>query len=214
MADGATAAAPYGPPERYPGRHPADDGRPGQHASSDRERTGEGEGADDGECGGRVTAIDSRRFRSILGRFATGVVAVAAVDPASGRPNGLAANSFTSVSLDPPLVSFCVAHTSTTWPKLRTAGRLCVNILSVPQLDVCLRLAARGGEKFTGLEWRPSPGGGPVIDGALAWVECSVEAEHTAGDHVIVVARVHHLDRHHDGDPLIFYQGGYGSFTG
>jgi 3-hydroxy-9,10-secoandrosta-1,3,5(10)-triene-9,17-dione monooxygenase reductase component len=190
MADGATAAAPYGPPERSPGS-------PGR--SPARRPAG-------------VTAIDSRRFRTILGRFATGVVAITAIDPESGRPNGLVANSFTSVSLDPPLVSFCVAHTSTTWPRLRGAGRLCVNVLAAPQLDVCLRLAARGGEKFAGLEWSPSPGGGPVLGGALAWLECSVEAEHVAGDHMIVVARVHHLDRHHDGEPLIFYQGGYGSF--
>jgi flavin reductase (DIM6/NTAB) family NADH-FMN oxidoreductase RutF len=209
MADGATAAAPYGPPEPSPGRRAGhgDLAGHGDHA---------GQAGHDGptEHHAGVTAIDSRRFRTILGRFATGVVAITAVDPETGRPNGLVANSFTSVSLDPPLVSFCVAHTSTTWPRLRGARRLCVNILSAPQLDVCLRLAARGGEKFAGLEWTPSPGGGPVIGGALAWLECSVDAEYVAGDHMIVVARVHHLDRHHDGDPLIFYQGGYGSFEG
>lgn len=184
MTDGATAAAPYGPPERSPGRHAG------------------------------VTAIDSRRFRTVLGRFATGVVAITAIDPETGRPNGLAVNSFTSVSLEPPLVLFCVTHTSRTWPRLRTAGRLCVNVLAASQLDVCRRLAAPGGEKFGGLAWEPSPGGGPVLDGALAWLECSVEAEYVAGDHMIVVARVHHLDRRHDGDPLVFYQGGYGSFDG
>jgi flavin reductase (DIM6/NTAB) family NADH-FMN oxidoreductase RutF len=161
---------------------------------------------------GRVSAIDARRFRSILGHFATGVVAITAIDPETGRPIGLAANSFTSVSLDPALVSFCVAHTSTTWPRLRKAERHCVNILSAPQRDVCLQLASKGGDKFAGLEWTESPNGEPVIDGALAWLECSVEAEHVAGDHVIVVARVHHLERHHDGDPLIFYKGSYGSF--
>jgi 3-hydroxy-9,10-secoandrosta-1,3,5(10)-triene-9,17-dione monooxygenase reductase component len=193
MADGATAAKPYGP-ERFPAG-PAITG----HTA---------EGAE------RVTAIDGRRFRGILGRFATGVVAISAVDPATGRPNGLAANAFTSVSLDPPLVSFCVAHTSTTWPKLRGAERICVNILAASQREICLRLAAKGGEKFAGLGWTASPGGGPVIDGALAWLECSVEAEYVAGDHMIVVARVHHLDRHHDGDPLVFYQGGYGTFSG
>jgi 3-hydroxy-9,10-secoandrosta-1,3,5(10)-triene-9,17-dione monooxygenase reductase component len=191
MAEGATAAKPYGP-ERFPAG-PAVDG----HAP---------DGAD------RVTAIDDRRFRGILGRFATGVVAINAVDPATGRPAGLAANAFTSVSLDPPLVSFCVAHTSTTWPKLRAADLICVNILAASQREVCLRLAAKGGEKFAGLGWTTSPGGGPVIDGALAWLECSVEAEYVAGDHVIVVARVNRLDRHDDGEPLVFYQGGYGTF--
>jgi 3-hydroxy-9,10-secoandrosta-1,3,5(10)-triene-9,17-dione monooxygenase reductase component len=161
-----------------------------------------------------VTRIDSMRFRSILGRFATGVVAITAIDPETGVPAGLAANSFTSVSLDPPLVGFCVAHTSTTWPKLRRADRHCINILSEPQTEVCLQLAAKGGDKFAGLDWTTSPSGSPVLDGALAWIECSVDVEYTAGDHMIVVARVHHLDKHHDGEPLVFYKGGYGSFDG
>lgn len=205
MADGASAATPYGPMERSTGRdhHPH-----GAHltitprAEDDRSTPEE-----------RAAGIDARRFRTILGHFATGVVAVTAIDAETGRPAGLAANSFTSVSLEPALVSFCVAHTSTTWPRLRRAGRFCVNILAESQLEVCLRLAAKGGDKFAGLEWTESPGGGPVIDGALAWLECSVEAEHAAGDHVIVVARVHHLDRHQDGEPLVFYRGSYGSFT-
>jgi 3-hydroxy-9,10-secoandrosta-1,3,5(10)-triene-9,17-dione monooxygenase reductase component len=203
MADGATAATPYGPSGRPSGREtaatgPAPDLPPGRRAPD----------------AANVRAIDGRRFRSILGRFATGVVAITAVDPASGAPTGLAANSFTSVSLEPALVSFCVAHTSTTWPRLREAERHCVNILSAPQREVCLQFAAKGADKFAGLEWTESPGGGPVIDGALAWLECSVEAEYPAGDHMIVVARVHHLDRHHDGEPLIFYKGSYGRFQG
>jgi 3-hydroxy-9,10-secoandrosta-1,3,5(10)-triene-9,17-dione monooxygenase reductase component len=159
-----------------------------------------------------VTHIDGTRFRSVLGRFATGVVAITAIDRNSGRPAGLAANSFTSVSLDPPLVAFCVAHTSTTWPRLRGADRLCVNVLSEVQLDVCKQLAAKGGDKFADLEWTAAPGGSPVLKGALAWIECSVENEHVAGDHVIVVARVHQLDQCHDGAPLVFYRGGYGQF--
>ena len=162
----------------------------------------------------QVTGIDAARYRSVLGRFATGVVAITAIDPAAGRPTGLAANSFTSVSLEPPLVAFCVAHTSTTWPRIRAARRLCVNILGEPQLEICKRLAVRGGDKFAGIDWTGSPGGSPVIEGALAWIECQVEDEHVAGDHVIVVARVHHLDQNHDGEPLLFYRGSYGRFDG
>ncbi|WP_242901560.1 flavin reductase family protein [Actinomadura terrae] len=162
---------------------------------------------------GEAAGVDSARFRSVLGRFATGVVAITAFEEGSDRPAGLAANSFTSVSLDPPLVAFCVAHTSTTWPRLRGAGRLCVNILSEPQLKVCERLALRGGDKFADIGWTRTPNGGPLIEGALAWIECSVEQEHVAGDHVIVVARVHALDHHHDADPLLFYKGTYGTFT-
>ncbi|WP_372452896.1 flavin reductase family protein [Actinomadura parmotrematis] len=159
-----------------------------------------------------MTDIDGARFRSVLGRFATGVVAITGIDGATGRPTGLAANSFTSVSLEPPLVAFCVAHTSSTWPLLREAGRLCINILSEPQLQVCKQLAIKGGDKFADIAWSGSPGGSPVLEGALAWIEVSVEQEHVAGDHVIVVARVHDLDKHHEGEPLLFYQGGYGRF--
>jgi 3-hydroxy-9,10-secoandrosta-1,3,5(10)-triene-9,17-dione monooxygenase reductase component len=215
MADGATAATPYGPGRRSSDQDEAAD-RPSRHlapasdglATTSSHRTTARSGDE------RVAAIDGKRFRSVLGHFATGVVVITAVDPATGRPIGLAANSFTSVSLDPPLVSFCVAHTSTTWPRLRAAERYCVNILSAPQREICLRFAAKGGDRFAGLDWTESPGGGPLIDGALAWLECSVEAEYAAGDHVIVVARVHHLDRRHDGDPLIFYRGSYGRFDG
>jgi 3-hydroxy-9,10-secoandrosta-1,3,5(10)-triene-9,17-dione monooxygenase reductase component len=170
-------------------------------------------GSPNGSSGTPVTGVDAATFRSVLGRFATGVVAVTAVEPESGRPTGLAVNSFTSVSLDPPLVAFCVAHTSTTWPLLRAATRFCVNILSEPQLDVSEQLAFKGGtEKFTGIHWTHTPAGAPLIDGALAWIECTVEQEHVAGDHVIVVARVHELAEHHDGTPLIFFRSAYGTF--
>ncbi|WP_018655173.1 flavin reductase family protein [Actinomadura flavalba] len=156
---------------------------------------------------------DASRFRAVLGRFATGVVAVTALDPGTGAPAGLAANSFTSVSLDPPLVAFCVAHTSSTWPKLRRAGRVCVNILGAAQQSVCASLATRGGDKFAGLTWTRSPAGAPVIDGALAWIDAEIEQEHVAGDHMIVVARVHDLAETHPGEPLVFYGGAYGRFS-
>jgi 3-hydroxy-9,10-secoandrosta-1,3,5(10)-triene-9,17-dione monooxygenase reductase component len=202
MADGATAAT--SSPHGRSAVHPS--GRLSRHMP------GSSNGSAAATASDQVTEIDGMRFRNILGRFATGVVAITAIDPTTGAPTGLAANSFTSVSLDPALVAFCVAHTSSTWPKVREAGRHCVNILSEPQREVCLQLAMKGGDKFDGLEWTRSPGGSPVIDGALAWLECSVEAEYTAGDHVIVVARVHHLDKHHEGDPLVFYRGSYGRF--
>ncbi|MFI0485892.1 flavin reductase family protein [Actinomadura sp. 9N215] len=170
-------------------------------------------GSPNGSSGTPVTGVDGTAFRSVLSRFATGVVAVTGVEPGSGRPTGLVANSFTSVSLDPPLVAFCVAHTSTTWPRLRPADRLCVNILSEAQLHVSTRLALSGGDKFAGLDWTESPGGAPIIDGALAWIECSVDQEHAAGDHMIVVARVHALAEHRDDPPLIFYKSAYGTLT-
>jgi flavin reductase (DIM6/NTAB) family NADH-FMN oxidoreductase RutF len=215
MADAATAAVPAGtaagPPAGRNARRPAE--RPaGQGVDRRMHRSPNGSSASPAD--GAATGIDSARFRSVLSRFATGVVAITGIDADAGRPTGLAANSFTSVSLNPPLVAFCVAHTSTTWPRLRSAPRLCVNILGEGQLEVCRKLAAKGGDKFAGIGWSTSPSGGPVIDGALAWIECSVEDEHVAGDHMIVVARVHHLDKLHDGEPLLFYNGGYGRFDG
>ncbi|WP_433253886.1 flavin reductase family protein [Streptosporangium sp. CA-135522] len=169
------------------------------------------QGPSDG-AGHPPQAVDGKWFRSVLGHFATGVVAITAVDPDSGEPCGLAANSFTSVSLDPPLVAFCVAHTSTSWPRLRAAKTQTVSVLAEHQEQVCAALAGRGGDKFAGLEWTESPGGNPVIADALAWIDCSVEAEHPAGDHVIVVARVHQLGLQGDGGPLLFFRGGYGRF--
>ena len=160
----------------------------------------------------RIPAVNPQHFRNVLGRYATGIVAVAAIDPLTGEPCGLAANSFTSVSLDPPLVAFCVSGDSTSWPRLKAAGRLCVSVLADHQQEAVERLAAKGGDKFGGLSWALSPGGAPVLDGALAWIDCVVDQEHPAGDHVIVVARVTNLDRHDDGGPLVFFRGTYGGF--
>ncbi|GAA3445051.1 flavin reductase family protein [Planomonospora venezuelensis] len=180
---------------------------PGQSDGSGDRSGGPGE-----QPGGRPLPVDGKRFRSVLGHFATGVVAITAIDPDTGEPCGLAANSFTSVSLDPPLVAFCVAHTSTSWPRVRAAKTCTVNVLAEHQQPVCAALASKGGDKFAGLDWTESPSGNPVIGDALAWIDCSVEAEYPAGDHVIVVARVHQLDTCGDSGPLLFFRGGYGRF--
>ncbi len=125
---------------------------------------------------------------------------------------GLAVNSFTSVSLHPALVAFCVARMSSTWPQLRPAGTFCVNILAEDQEALSRAFAAHGPDRFSGVGWRPAPSGAPILAGALAWVDCTVEAEHEAGDHLIVVGRVRELDLDHEGRPLVFYRGGYGRF--
>lgn len=153
-------------------------------------------------------------FRAALGRFATGVVAVSGVTE-FGEPAGFAASSFTSVSLHPPLVAFCPARSSRTWPRLRGAGRVCISILGAGQEGMSRRLATRDDDKFAAIPWSPSPSGLPVIEGALAWLECTVTAEHQAGDHDIVVTRVDHLalgpdtTGHGADGPLIHYRGGY-----
>ncbi|NIH80787.1 flavin reductase family protein [Amycolatopsis viridis] len=152
--------------------------------------------------------LDPVRMRTVLGHFATGVVAITAIDPGTGKPVGLAANSFTSVSLDPPLVAFCVGAASTSWPRVRSAGRYAVSILSDAQEAVSRQLARPGADKFDGIEWTPSPSGAPVVTGCLAWIEAEPQAEHLAGDHTIVVSRVRHLSSS-DLAPLVFFRGRY-----
>lgn len=156
------------------------------------------------------TSIDDARFRQVLGRFATGVTVVTGL--AGEDPVGLAVNSFTSVSLEPALVAFCVSRRSRTWPRLRTTGAFCVNILAEDQEALSRAFASRPPDRFRGVGWRPGPSGAPILAGVLAWIDCTVEAEHDAGDHVIVVGRVGELDLGHDGRPLVFYRGGYGRF--
>lgn len=156
--------------------------------------------------------LEPARMRGVFGTFATGVVAVTAFDD-DGRPTGLAANSFASVSLDPPLVSFCAALTSTTWPRIRGARRLGVNVLAADQREVCERFATKGGDKAAGLDWFTSPGGAPVVAGSLAWLECSAEHEYPAGDHLIVVARVREAGGPFEGSPLLFFRSQYGRWA-
>ena len=129
-----------------------------------------------------------------------------------GRPLGLSVNSFTSVSLEPPLVAFCVARGSKTWPLLRDSGTFCVNVLAEDQEALSRTFASPGHDRFLGVGWRPAPSGAPVLAGVLAWIDCTVEAEYEAGDHLIVVGRVGELDLVQEGRPLVFYRGGYGRF--
>jgi 3-hydroxy-9,10-secoandrosta-1,3,5(10)-triene-9,17-dione monooxygenase reductase component len=157
-----------------------------------------------------LASFDQAHYRAVLGRFATGVTVVAAMH--DGKPAGLSVNSFTSVSLDPPLVAFCVAKQSSTWPHIRHAGGFTVSILAEDQEDLSRVFAAKSPDKFRHVAWWPGPSGGPVLAGAVAWIDCTVDAEHDAGDHVIVVGRVRELDVADDGKPLIFYRGGYGRF--
>ncbi|MDJ1132039.1 flavin reductase family protein [Streptomyces iconiensis] len=160
-----------------------------------------------------ATPVASRRLRAIAGRFTTGVVAVTALREEDDTPVGLAVNSFASVSLEPPLVLFCVARTSTSWPGVRSAARFCVNILGEGQRQLSTRFATSGADKFSGVPWTPSPGGGPVLDGSIGWIECSVEEEVPAGDHTVVLARVHDMDAPREGSPLVFFRGLYGRYA-
>lgn len=160
-----------------------------------------------------MTEIDGRRFRTTLGQFCSGVViATGCLD---GVPAGFAAQSFTSLSLDPPLVGLCPAKTSTSWPRLRDSGRFCINILAADQKPVCDLFAKSGIDKFASIDWRPGVTGSPIITGALAYIDCELVAEHDAGDHTIAVGRVLDLDIvNPEGAPLLFFRGAYGQFGG
>lgn len=159
------------------------------------------------------TQIDQAWFRRVLGHFPTGVVIVTAMS--GDAPSGLSVGSFLSVSLDPPLVAVLPAKTSTSWPKIAAASSFCVNFLGADQQDLCRRFAVSGGDKFADVSWRPGPSGAPMLDGALAWIDCEHERVVEAGDHLIVLGRVRTLDidAGQVPAPLIFFQGGYGTFA-
>ena len=151
-------------------------------------------------------------FRRVLGRFTTGVTAVTATAP-DGRPIGLTVNSFTSVSLNPPLVSFCIDRLSRSWPDVRATGRLCVNILGRDQRALCAQFSSGdAARRFHGVEWFPAPDGSPVLAESIAWLNGAVHAEHAAGDHVIVVVRVDRLEERGDRPPLVLFGGRFVEF--
>lgn len=160
-------------------------------------------------------AIDQRVFRDVVGRFCTGIVVVTAVETAgedAGKPCGFVAQSFVSLSLDPPLVGLCPARTSSTWPKIRDAQRYAINILGAGQKALCDRFARSGGDKFDGVAWRPGGNGAPLLDGVIAQVECTLDAEHDVGDHTFAVGYVSSLRVVEEATPLLFNGGGYGVF--
>lgn len=154
--------------------------------------------------------IDPQVFRQTMGQFCTGVVV--ATGCLEGTPHGFAAQSFVSLSLDPPLVALCPAKTSTSWPRIRDSGSFCINMLAADQQPICDAFARSGGDKFAAFTWHPGDTGAPVLDGILAYADCTLEAEHDAGDHTIAIGRVQRLEVVRDGVPLLFFRGGYGRF--
>lgn len=168
--------------------------------------------------GGRAAPLDPVEFRRVLGNFASGVTVITA--PAGERgtgPAGFACQSFSSLSMDPPLVVFMVARSSTSWPHIAHTGVFCVNVLGSQQGSLCRAFAVSGGDKFAGVAHSPAPAtGAPLLAGVPAWVDCAIHAVHTGGDHLIVVGRVLALDavqEQEGGDgPLLFHRGRFGHF--
>jgi 3-hydroxy-9,10-secoandrosta-1,3,5(10)-triene-9,17-dione monooxygenase reductase component len=155
---------------------------------------------------------DARSFRDALGRFATGVAFVTAAP--DGEPAGLIVNTLTSVSLEPPLVSFNPSRSSLTWSRMRRTGRFGVNVLGRQHEPFAIRATPAGADRFAGLDWEPGRGGVPLLNDALSSLECEIVGEHPAGDHWIVVGRVDDLRIPQLGEPLVFFDGAFGALAG
>ncbi|MEU0619612.1 flavin reductase family protein [Streptomyces rubiginosohelvolus] len=184
----ATTSAPGTPPQALP--------RPDLRAVRDDERL----------------PIAPAEFRRVLGHFASGITVVTARD--ADGPTGFACQSFASLSLDPPLVTFMVARTSTTWPRIARAGAFCVNVLGAEQGALCRGFAVSGADKFAGVAYGDAPAtGSPLLDSVPAWIDCRVHAVHTGGDHLIVVGRVEALGAEEEGEPLLFHRGAFGRLS-
>jgi 3-hydroxy-9,10-secoandrosta-1,3,5(10)-triene-9,17-dione monooxygenase reductase component len=153
--------------------------------------------------------LDPSAFRDALGRFATGVAFVTAAP--NGEPAGLIVNSFTSVSLEPPLVAFCPSRSSLTWTRMRRARSFAVNVLARRYERFARRAAPAGADRFDGIDWEPGRAGAPLITDALACLECEIVAEHPTGDHWIVVGRVDELRISPSNEPLVFFAGAFGA---
>lgn len=155
------------------------------------------------------TTPAARRFRDVLSRFGSGVAVVTTMS--DDEPVGMTCQSFSSVSLDPPLVLFVPAKTSRAWPRIQRAGRFCVNVLGADQAALSDQMARRGVDKFAGVDWLPSRHtGSPVLRGCLAHIDCTVHAVHEAGDHHVVIGRALDLQVEDEGaDPLLFFRGRY-----
>jgi flavin reductase (DIM6/NTAB) family NADH-FMN oxidoreductase RutF len=151
-------------------------------------------------------------MREVLGHFVTGIVVITAVGPAG--PLGFTCQSFASLSLDPPLVSFAPARSSTTWPQIREVGAFCVNVLAAGHEELSAGFARSGVDKFAGVDWRAAPSGSPVLEGVSAWIDCTLWNEYDGGDHTVVVGLVQDLGADPDRLPLLYYRGRYGVARG
>ena len=159
-----------------------------------------------------MTAPAAHRLREALGSFVTGITVVTTRN--GGEPHGLTANSFSSVSLEPPLVLFSLSRAADCFDAFERAEAFAVNVLRSDQEDVSSRFATKDVDKWTGVDWRPGHGGCPLLEGAVAAFECRVAARHEGGDHVIYVGEVVRFDHRPDAAPLAFFRGRYTGVAG
>jgi 3-hydroxy-9,10-secoandrosta-1,3,5(10)-triene-9,17-dione monooxygenase reductase component len=154
-----------------------------------------------------MPSTDPATMRSVLGHFPSGVTIVTGI--ADGEPAGFTCQSFSSLSLDPPLVLILPGRSSSSWPKIEATGQFCVNVLAEEQGELSTTFSKSGTDKFAGVEWSPSPLGSPILTGATAWIDCTLHACHDGGDHLIVVGAVHDLAADAEVLPLVFHRGEY-----
>jgi flavin reductase (DIM6/NTAB) family NADH-FMN oxidoreductase RutF len=154
--------------------------------------------------------LSSAQYRQVLGRLPTGVVAITGVDD-DGKNLGFIVGSFHSLSLDPPIVTFSVGHTSSTWPRLRRQQVFTANVLSSTQLDACRALSGKGADKFESVPYSRGPLGAPRLRDSLAWIDCRVQAEVLVGDHFMVIGTVAAMDAA-AGEALLFQGGQFGTY--
>lgn len=160
-----------------------------------------------------MTALEAAKlFRQTLGHYPTGVCVIAARDD-QGRAEGMTVGTFSSVSLEPPLVGFLPSKISTSWPQIERVGRFCANVLSSEQGWLCQRFASQIDDKFDGVAYSLSPGGQPILADAVAWIDCTIYSVHEAGDHLFVLGEVDAHDAKHGALPLLFFRGQYGRFA-
>ena len=155
-----------------------------------------------------IAQTDTRALRNALGRFATGIAIVTAIDP-DGHPIGLTVNSFSAVSLQPALVLWCLDNGSHNLAAFSRASHHAINILSVDQQDISNRFATWPTDRFVGLPWHPGAGGAPVFPACCASFEVANEAAHVAGDHTIFIGRIENFSDLPDLAPLLFHAGQY-----
>ncbi len=194
------------PPEHGANDPRGDSGRDSGRESGDD--SGRDSGRDSGQDSGQDSGDDTRALRRALGAFATGVTIVTARSQATAEPAGFTANSFTSVSLEPPLLLVCLAHTSRGYRLFREADGFAVNVLAAEQEAIAKLFATPGADKFTATAWHPGRTGAPIIDGCLATFDCAMHQRLTAGDHDILMGRVLGFTRR-EGEALLFHGGAF-----
>jgi len=151
--------------------------------------------------------VDASEFRRILGHWTSGVAVVATVDRA-GTPHGLTASAIASVSLDPPLALVCVERSSDTHDLIRDRGFFTISVLAQDDERVARQFASDESDKFRGVAWHAATSGAPIVDSALAWLDCTVHAQYDGGDHTIFVGLVT-AGNAREAEPLAYYRGGY-----